>query len=164
MTVIPGCAQGQGLQTCRDVVAQASSLASRPSKNPPVRSSRQQSLPLRICPSPTDAHFEFTQLAFSGCPPALHCQSPPVSASGGSSDLAATGRPYQYLTLALSLHMRLMSGLARPCWCLTLARSHLQPCYSHSDAKILNGPSVAPSAQPGRGLSNFSLIKKHPIL
>lgn len=57
MTVIPGCAQGQGLQTCRDVVAQASSLASRPSKNPPVRSSRQQSLPLRICPNPTDAHF-----------------------------------------------------------------------------------------------------------
>ena len=57
VTVIPGCAQGQGLQTCRDVVAQASSLASRPSKNPPVRSSRQQSLPLRICPNPTDTHF-----------------------------------------------------------------------------------------------------------
>lgn len=110
----------------------------------------------------------FTQLAFLECPPAQTptLPSPPlaISASSSSSDLEARGRQYQYLTLALSLHVR-SRGLSQ-----IQPGSHFDPSHMCSLLILTQVPraEIAPlfplSAQPGRGLFNFSLIKKTPQL
>ena len=127
-----------------------------------------QSAPESVGTQQVHAASAFTQLASSECPPAqtstLPSPPPATSASNSSSDLAARGQQYQYLTLALGLHVR-SRGLSQ-----ILPGSDFDPSHMCSFLTLTQVPraGMAPllplSAQPGRGLSNFSLIKKTPQL